>query len=147
MRHFVEFDKYGKVSRQCSMTHGDRYLEQFPNSLEIPNALEHLNWYKDAANNLIELPPQPEPFYTWNGYSWEDMRTDIEKNNYRHELINSIRSKRDELLTKSDGYVMKLRDFGEPVPAEWIVYRQALRDLPNQPGVPYDVIWPEKPAN
>lgn len=28
---------------------------------------------------------------------------------------------------------------------EWAVYRQALRDLPQQKGFPFDVVWPGSP--
>jgi len=27
------------------------------------------------------------------------------------------------------------------------IYRQALRDIPQQEGFPYNVVWPEKPDN
>lgn len=29
--------------------------------------------------------------------------------------------------------------------AEWLVYRQALRDISDQPGYPHEVVWPEEP--
>ena len=146
MRHFIEFDSYGKVIKQSSLTNGESFLEAFPNAVEIPEALDHLNWYRDSIGTLFELPEQPDIFYTWTGNSWEDLRTPIENNNHKHELIEILRNKRDALLAKSDGYVMKLRDHDKPVPQEWIAYRQALRDLPNQAGVPYEVEWPVAPT-
>jgi hypothetical protein len=30
--------------------------------------------------------------------------------------------------------------------AEWVTYRQYLRDIPEQAGFPNDVVWPVKPA-
>lgn len=30
--------------------------------------------------------------------------------------------------------------------ADWTAYRQALRDITEQPGFPWDVVWPEPPA-
>jgi hypothetical protein len=27
----------------------------------------------------------------------------------------------------------------------WAVYRQALREVPQQPGFPFSVVWPEAP--
>lgn len=30
---------------------------------------------------------------------------------------------------------------------EWRVYRQALRDVPNQPGYPDNIVWPTPPAS
>jgi hypothetical protein len=29
---------------------------------------------------------------------------------------------------------------------EWAVYRQALRDIPEQPGFPWEVEWPVPPS-
>ena len=79
-----------------------------------------------------------------------------------------VRSRRDKLLTESDAmtaldrFGMDLPDkvtattmlsvFKEILTALWSItkgaigqYRQALRDLPEQPGFPFDVEWPDKP--
>ena len=37
-------------------------------------------------------------------------------------------------------------ELGEPMPEAWRAYRQALRDLPDQPGFPLSVSWPDLPA-
>ena len=34
---------------------------------------------------------------------------------------------------------------GDVLTGAWARYRQALRDLPQQPGFPFDIRWPEKP--
>ena len=55
----------------------------------------------------------------------------------------SVRSERDYLLTNCDW--TQLPD--SPVDKQvWADYRQALRDVPSQPGFPYSVVWPEEPA-
>ena len=52
------------------------------------------------------------------------------------------RANRDRLLDISDW--TQLQD--APVDqATWAVYRQALRDVPQQAGFPHDVVWPTKP--
>ena len=79
-----------------------------------------------------------------------------------------VRAKRDLLLVASDAMTqldrlgMDLPDkvtattmlsvFKEILTALWNItkgsigqYRQALRDLPEQPGFPFDIDWPEKP--
>lgn len=38
-----------------------------------------------------------------------------------------------------------LRSLGDVLSNSWAVYRQALRDLPQQEGFPFDVTFPEKP--
>ena len=55
------------------------------------------------------------------------------------------RGKRNNLLQKTDVYL--LPDY--PISEENLVkikeYRQALRDIPFQPGWPRNIVWPEKP--
>lgn len=75
-------------------------------------------------------------------------------------LAAEIRAKRDKLLKESDAEMSLDRigldatsvtkfiaSFKKIISGEWAQYRQALRDLPDQPGFPYDVIFPEKPQN
>ena len=53
------------------------------------------------------------------------------------------RQMRDRLLATSDW--TQVAD--APVDAAaWATYRQALRDIPDQPGFPDNITWPETPA-
>ncbi len=56
-----------------------------------------------------------------------------------------IRAKRERLLQETDWTLLRALETGDSVPTEWSVYRQALRDVPQQPGFPEDVEWPELP--
>jgi hypothetical protein len=56
-----------------------------------------------------------------------------------------VRSERDSLLQETDWIVIKSYERGENIPAEWELYRQALRDITEQAGFPYSVEWPTKP--
>lgn len=56
-----------------------------------------------------------------------------------------IRAMRDALLSETDWVVIKAAETQSPVPQEWLLYRQALRDLPQQEGFPTNVQWPLKP--
>lgn len=56
------------------------------------------------------------------------------------------RTKRDGLLRASDGIAWGALDRGEPVPATWVAYRQALRNVPQQEGFPDSINWPQAPA-
>ncbi|MCM1224019.1 MAG: phage tail assembly chaperone [Lachnospiraceae bacterium] len=58
----------------------------------------------------------------------------------------AIRAERDRRLTETDLIIIRCAEAGEPVPEEWKAYRQALRDIPEQPEFPDAVNWPEKPA-
>ena len=57
----------------------------------------------------------------------------------------NIRSRRDSFLLQSDWIVVKSYERGQNIPAEWELYRQALRDITEQTGFPYEVTWPTKP--
>jgi hypothetical protein len=55
------------------------------------------------------------------------------------EQAKSVRTARDEKLKYSDW--TQIAD--APVDkAAWATYRQALRDVPTQPGFPWEVTWP-----
>ena len=57
----------------------------------------------------------------------------------------NVRSTRDGLLQDTDWIVIKAYERNQNIPAEWEVYRQALRDITAQEGFPYSVTWPTKP--
>lgn len=55
---------------------------------------------------------------------------------------SEVRAARDKLLTESDWIVARSYEQGVPVPQEWVAYRQALRDITQQPEFPWEVVWP-----
>jgi hypothetical protein len=63
----------------------------------------------------------------------------------QEQAERNIRSRRDSLLQETDWIVTRSYERGEPVPANWVSYRQALRDITAQAGFPYSVEWPTKP--
>jgi hypothetical protein len=52
------------------------------------------------------------------------------------------RSERDQLLSASDWTQVADAPVDQ---AAWAVYRQSLRDVPQQAGFPSNVTWPSKP--
>lgn len=62
------------------------------------------------------------------------------------EQASAARSKRDRLLSESDWIVTRSIETGDAVTPDWLAYRQALRDLPEQPGFPKTISWPSAPA-
>lgn len=56
----------------------------------------------------------------------------------------AVRELRDVLLAKTDWVTVKSLELGQPVPADWVAYRQALRDITTQPD-PFQIIWPTSP--
>lgn len=63
----------------------------------------------------------------------------------RELLAAAIRRERDQLLAACDYIIMPDYPADEAAQAAWRAYRQALRDMPEQPGFPMEVEWPEVP--
>lgn len=62
----------------------------------------------------------------------------------KQTLAAEVRAERNRLLDKADIEVNKAVDQGNTgAEAEARAYRQALRDIPEQDGFPYQVTWPE----
>lgn len=57
----------------------------------------------------------------------------------------AVRAERDSLLAGSDWTRMDDAPLSDPDRESWAVYRQALRDVPQQFDDPNDVVWPEVP--
>lgn len=59
------------------------------------------------------------------------------------ELSENARAERNSLLAQTDW--TQIADSTVDKSA-WATYRQALRDVPQQPGFPYSVVWPNEPT-
>lgn len=60
--------------------------------------------------------------------------------------VAEIRARRDALLAASDRTQLLDTQLSPEQRQAWATYRQALRDLPAQPGFPSSVTWPVAPA-
>jgi len=102
-------------------------------TLSTPSA-EVLASYPDGT---AEIPLKPGDYYEWSGSEW------VYTPNLK-ELSAIAVSRRNQLLVESDW--TQLPDarvaMGAEKAAEWDTYRQALRDVPEQPGFPENIEWP-----
>lgn len=79
--------------------------------------------------------PRPSPCHEWNGTDWAADPT---------LKWEDVRAQRDGLLSQSDW--TQVAD--APVDQQaWATYRQALRDLPENQSDPFDITWPQVPAD
>ena len=113
--------------------------------------IEHDNLVSQVEEQEFDVAP---PLY------WVDCGDEIEAKRYRYENgtfvkisdppwnAESLREVRNALLKESDLVVIadKWMSMTPERQNEWAVYRQALRDIPNQNGFPLNVIWPNRPA-
>ena len=88
-----------------------------------------------TANGHVPFTPEEEAEWDAEEAAWA-----AGENN---RLAAAAREKRNALLAECDW--TQVAD--APVDkTAWAGYRQALRDVPNQPGFPVTIIWPTQPA-
>ena len=71
----------------------------------------------------------------------------VNEDKLRSNLAREVRVERALRLAATDWVAIKSQETGQPVPPEWAAYRQALRDITEQPGFPLDVVWPTAPGD
>jgi hypothetical protein len=116
------------------------YKGAFP--YPLPQDMSHYD-----INDFYLAPPAPSlsPGYVlgWDATQW----TVRPPNDAELEIQwAAVRIQRYGLLSESDVYVVRAYENGEPVPQDTVDYRQALRDVTNQPD-PFAIQWPVPPPN
>lgn len=61
-------------------------------------------------------------------------------------LSLDVRSERNRLLSDTDHLIQSDYPISDEKKQEIKVYRQALRDIPQQGGFPENIVWPDKPV-
>lgn len=56
-----------------------------------------------------------------------------------------VRRQRDDLLAATDWRVVRAAEVGSVLGIDWQAYRQALRDVTQQPD-PLQIVWPKAPT-
>ena len=85
----------------------------------------------------VAAPDDVSRFWRWDGKSWQDLGPKIDP-------ADAVRNERARRLKASDW--TQLPDIPPTTKALWEPYRQALRDVTQQPGFPHNVIWPTQPG-
>lgn len=79
------------------------------------------------------VPERPDPAYVWAGEAWEPDPA-------------PARAERNARLAACDWTRLDDAPLTEEQRAAWAAYRQALRDVPEQPGFPLACEWPVPPT-
>ena len=77
---------------------------------------------------------------------WREVAEDYAPAPMPEELAEEARAKRATLLTESDWTQLPDSPLTSGVREAWAEYRQALRDITDQPGFPQVIDWPDAPA-
>jgi hypothetical protein len=86
----------------------------------------------------VALPAKPSK---WHVFDYGAKRWVLEE----AAAWAAVRLERDTRLAACDWVALRAQERGEPVPPEWLAYRQALRDITQQPD-PAAIAWPVAPA-
>lgn len=88
-----------------------------------------------VAGELVDVgaAPSPDHVYRFGGWVLDTYRA-----------AARMVTRRNQLLRASDW--TQLPDVPLPTKAAWATYRQALRDITDQPAFPLAVEWPAQPA-
>jgi hypothetical protein len=60
--------------------------------------------------------------------------------------LKELRQERNRRLAECDWVVIRATSTDTPIPEEWKVYMQALRDLPSTTEDPANPVWPAQPS-
>ena len=115
-------------------------------------------WFESSGNVCMESDTEPEFYTRWvhtpadspDNVATKDADvgdiaiylTDAE---YDIVLAASARQKRDRLIAVTDYLVTPDYPIESDRLAKVKIYRQALRDIPEQSGFPRTITWPDKP--
>lgn len=102
--------------------------------------------YEPATQELVELNP------ILTGGKWIQMwqvrgKTAEEQAAYKAQKEVEVRAQRDRMLVDDVDLINGVRwsAMSPEVQQMWSMYRQALLNVPEQSGFPFNVVWPELP--
>lgn len=89
-------------------------------------------------NEIIDMPPKPEgaAYFDYEQKQWV---LDYQK---QDEIVKGIRN---NLLYQSDWTQIPNNPLTVEKQEQWEIYRQQLRDITDQSGYPFDIVWPTMP--
>jgi hypothetical protein len=111
--------------------------EQYPDEIFVEvNFLADPDVYYFSNGIVKKKPEKPSETSFWDEitFSWVE-------NLQLKEL--EVKRFRNTLLSASDW--TQLPDVTAETKQAWASYRQALRDIPDQPGYPTNIVWPTPP--
>lgn len=141
MPNYICYTAEGKITRVFEgLSLEELKLNLKEEELYLEGSVDDPKKYYISGNTLFTKPENPFKYGTFNYQTkiWE----------FNTELADiDIKSERYRLLSESDwtDTLSAQTRLGETLYNQWQVYRQALRDIPQQEGYPVTVIWPEKP--
>lgn len=134
MKNYIVYLDNGQITKTGKCNDNDFHLQ---GNNVIEGIADDATQYIENGQ-IIDMSPKP------NGEAVFDYETKQWVLNYPAQE-NDVKNKRDALLYQSDWTQIPNNPLTPAKQDEWAVYRQELRDITNQPGYPFNVIWPTPP--
>lgn len=138
MRFTIYNTLTGKIDKIVTCTQ-DAVEFQFNQSTHaaLEGAFDDSAYYVEAGTP-VAMPPKPTQhhYFDFSIKQWVDPRTPETE-------WALVRSERDRLILTTDW--TQLPDVPLSTKEAWAVYRQALRDITEQPD-PFNIVWPVPPT-
>jgi hypothetical protein len=143
MKEYAVYKPSGEIISvgQCADVDFDLTASNAPGLVLPLQADSKVAWHSHYVFDGVvrPMPPKPGPNhdFDYTTKQWVDPRTPETE-------WPLVRQKRNALLTKSDW--TQLPDVPIDTKEAWATYRQALRDVTDQPD-PFNIVWPVAPGS
>ena len=120
----------------------------------MPGEHDHLRWrvewrpddFGDGFTVVVAWKPPAPADNVLQTFAWDEQAGCWVGRKTSAAIAQDVRADRAARLAACDWVVARSMESGDPVPAVWRAYRQALRDVTSQPGFPEAVMWPDLPG-
>lgn len=131
MNGYFKFSDDGRVAYRLHVADFDSVEDVvYP----IPEGYTSDNEYALINGVVVKVGLPPTPNHDWDG---EKYVLNVAK------VVAMLQAHRASLLLASDW--TQLPDVPVATRQLWVTYRQALRDVTDQPGYPFEIEWPTPP--
>lgn len=137
MKYFTVYINSGQILQSGYCLDEDYDLQKGDGQFIMELATDPATQYiKNGV--VVQIPPKPD-YASHFDYASDQWVGDTA------EQEQIVLSRRNSLLYTSDWTQIPNNPLTSEVQQEWAVYRQQLRDITQQSGYPYNVVWPTQP--
>lgn len=131
----------GQILRWVSCPDSEKLLQCAEDERFLDGAYDAEVYYISGGTVALKSNrPSEHHQFDYETKQWVNSRT-TEMN------LEFARQERNRLLVASDWTQLPDSPISATPRALWASYRQALRDVPSQPGFPDNIIWPTPPSS
>lgn len=136
----------GNITRWGIDPNPDRQVRPGEALLPDPAQVTDPRLQRVVDGEVVAWQPPAPPADEWQTWLWSDTLSRWVSQPTAAGLARDVRAERNRRADAYNGVVARAYRLGEPIPAAVATYLQALADVPQQPGFPSTVTWPEEPA-